>query len=137
MATPTISSFAASCTLDFGGNTSATNVITGTFNFSRVAFSRDHNGKAEFTADFESDGAIAITGFTATESAFIAGWGGQMTATGFAAVFDAWSGEISMDTVVFGTFASQWKSSRLGTALFRGSCSGVIDEDAFPFPAAE
>jgi len=130
MATHTIvlSSFAASCTFDAGAY-GGTNQVTGTFNFKRAELNRPHDGKGEFTADLESDGAITMVGWDTTSASSvqdISGFGGGLTAAGFSVDFDAWRLSIDVDTVVYSTFSSQWKRSKFGTAQMTGSCTGVL-----------
>ena len=111
-------------------NADGTNKLEGTFNFRRIGLSRPHDGKMDFSADFESDGAVALETWSETSPTSmtqIAGFSGGVTLpSGFNASFDAWSADINMDTVVYSTFDSQWKASKITTGNVTGSCSGVV-----------
>jgi len=103
--------------------------------FSNISMTRNVNGNMDTTVDFESDGVVTVTGFTATVGAQveIAGYGGQAelfegtvtTTAAFLISFGEWSASIAGDTSPYSVFGSQWKKTGLGTFQLTGSAAGV------------
>ena len=121
--------------------TATTNSISGTFSFTNVALQRQHDGKMTFSADFKSDGAVSLNGFSAgTAARDIVGLGGSVaitqgttTSTLFDVNFDSWSARVQMREVEYGTFASRWRASKPTTGNVVGSVTGVVrDRDLLP-----
>lgn len=120
-----VTSYKATATFAAGGT--ATNQIAGTFVFKNIQITRE-KGKAVLSADFESDGAPTVTGFTGTTH--IDGFGGGVTAAaiGLNCEFDSWSATINVDTESYSTFTSAWKQAAPYALQITGSCSGVLTE---------